>query len=212
MASNGLEEFISSARKTGATDTQIQSMLLQHGWSPSAVDVALNQPKDTAIPVPPPPAPHFGMWIGFLYIILFISLYVFATALGGIAHYAVDEHIKDNLDTINYSFYTGQYLMQGYLACLIVGFPIFAGLFLFLKHQVQKNHSIKGLRVRKILIYITLIGTFLLMLGHIIGTVYNLLGGSVTVRAAAHLGVTLLVAGTIFVYFLLDVWGDRKQS
>lgn len=212
MPNNELSVFIEKARQSKATDEQIRAALLQHGWAPDAIDGALRPASSLETLAPPPPAPHFGMWIGFLYIILFISLYVFATALGGVAHYAVDEYIKDSLDQVDYTKYIGQYLMQTYLSCLIVGFPIFAFLFLIIKRQVIKNHAIKGLRVRKILIYLTLVGTFLIMIGHIIGTVYGFLGGTVTLRAAAHLGVTFLVAGTIFVYFLLDVWGDRKQS
>lgn len=212
MANDGLSEFISKARESKSSDEQIRNLLIQHGWETAVVDSALKPVGNSSISVPPPPAQHFGMWIAFLYIILFISLYVFAVAFAGIAHYAVDEHIKDDLDTLNYAYYAGQYLMQTYLSCLIVGFPVFGFLFIFLKLQVQKNPAIKGLRVRKILIYMTLVGTFLLLMGHIIGTVYNLLGGSVTLRAVAHLGVTFFVAGSIFVYFLLDVWGDRKQS
>lgn len=213
MAQNSLQEYIAAARGKGVTDDQIRQTLLKTGWKSEDVDRAINPiGEDSTLPVPPP-AVHFGMWVGFLYVILFISLYVSATSLGGILHSWVDEAIKDNLDAAGaVSQYVGQYLMQYYLASLIVGFPIFAALFLVLKNQTIKNPTVKSLRIRKILIYITLIGTFLIMLGHLILTVYNFLGGSITARASAHFGVTLLVAGSIFVYFLVDVLGDRKQS
>lgn len=212
MPTANLQSYISEMRTKGVADEQIKAELLKHGWPEKDVNAAIT-PIQSSSPVPPPPdVSHFGMWIGFLYIILFIALYVTATAFGGILHYAVDELIPDKLDTVNLGYGAGQYLMQGYLACLIVGFPIFAVLFLFLKGQTLKNPAIKNLRIRKILIYLTLIGTFLIMLGHIIITVYGLLGGSVTMRAIGHLGVTLFVAGGIFIYFLQDVLGDRKQS
>lgn len=155
---------------------------------------------------------HFEMWIGFLYIILFISLYVCATALAGILHYAVDDFIPDNLDSMSVSYTMGAYFMKAYLASLIVGFPFFAALFLILKHQTIKNPAIKNLQARKGLIYFTLVITFLIMIGSLIATVYGFLDGSVTQRSVAHLFVTLLVAGFIFGYFLFDVWGDRRQS
>lgn len=213
MPASSLQSYIADMHSKGATDEQIKAELLKHGWPEKDVNAAFT-PIESSVSVPPPPdVSHFGMWIGFLYIILFISLYVTATAFGGILHYAVDELIQDNLDTTYAAAqYVNQYLMQGYLACLIVGFPIFAFLFLFLKRQAVKNPSVKNLRIRKILIYLTLIGTFLIMLGHIIVTVYGLLGGTVTMRALGHLGVTLFVAGGIFIYFLQDVLGDRKQS
>lgn len=207
-----IADYVTSARAKGASDDQIKNALQKAGWQESAIVSALTPVKENALPEAPPPAPHFGMWVGFLYVLLFISLYVSATALGGIFHYAVDEFIPDTLDKTNFSMTIGQYMMQFYIASLIVGFPIFAGLFLILKNQALKNPAVKGLRIRKILIYITLVGTFLIMLGHLIATVYGFLGGTVTERALAHLCVTLLVAGSIFGYFLLDVWGDRKQS
>lgn len=212
MGSNGLTEYIAAARVKKATDDQIREALLKNGWQANDINHALNPIKEDVVVVPPPPAPHFGMWIGFLYVILFISLYVFATALGGILHYGVSDFIPDKLDTVNAGYTIGKTLMQTYLACLIVAFPIFAALFLLLKKQTIKTPAIKGLRIRKILIYLTLVGTFLIMLGHVIFTVYGFLGGSVTARSLADLGVTFLVAGSIFTYFLMDVWGDRKQS
>lgn len=212
MSNSSLEDFIEEARKNDATDQEITDMLVKNGWNKSDINSALMPKSDLKIPVPPPPAPHFGMWVAFLYIILFISLYVCATALGGILHYSVDELIPDPLNNTNYGSIVGSYFMQGYLASLIVGFPIFGTLFLILKKQVLKNPAIKGLRSRKVLVYLTLIGTFILMIGHLIGTVYGFLGGSLTTRSLAHLGVTLFVAGSIFFYFLLDVWGDRKQA
>lgn len=216
MASTALTDYITAARGKGASDDQIKEVLLKNGWHENDINHALNPITDDAVAVPPPPAPHFGMWIGFLYVILFISLYVTATSFAGILHYAVNDYVPDALDQVTSSSSSYRYvyggIMQGLLACLIVGFPIFAALFLFLKHQTISNPQIKGLRIRKLLIYLTLIGTFLILLGHIITTVYSFLGGTVTMRALAHLGITFLVAGGIFVYFLMDVLGDRKQT
>ncbi len=211
MANPQLEKFIEERKAKGDSDEAISKLLLEKGWNKKDVDAAFSIKSDE-ISVPVPPQAHFGMWVAFLYIILFIALYVCATAFGGILHFAVDEKIPDALDETNYGNYVGQYLMQGYLACLIVGFPIFAGLFLFLKNQMRKTPLVKNLKSRKILVYLTLISTFILLVGHLITTVYGFLGGSVTARSIAHFGVTFFVAGSIFIYFLIDVWNDRKQS
>ncbi len=212
MANTQLQKFIESRREKGDSDKKISELLVSKGWSKKEIDMGFAVRSDDEIEVPIPPQTHFGMWVAFLYVILFISLYVCATAFAGILHFAVDEKISDSLDKVNYGNYFGQYLMQGYLACLIVGFPIFAGLFLFLKNQMRKTPLVKNLKSRKILVYLTLIGTFILLVGHLITTVYGFLGGSVTTRSIAHLGITFFVAGSIFVYFLIDVWNDRKQS
>ena len=146
------------------------------------------------------PVSQFGMWVAFLYVILFITLYVSATSLGGILHYAVDQFFKDNLDKVDYFRSIGKVLLTGYQAGLIVAFPIFASLFLFLKNQSIKNPQVKLLRTRKILIYLTLIGAFIIMIVHLIANLIFFLNGSTTIRSLGHLGVTFVIAGSIFIY------------
>lgn len=212
MSDGKLRKYIEIVREKGVSDDQIRGALIKSGWQESTINSALNEKSIDTISIPPPPAPHFGMWVGFLYVMLFIALYVWATALGGVFQFAVDEFLPDKLDNLKPAYSTGQYFMQFYIASLMVAYPIFAVLFLILKRQAIKNPAVRGIKIRKFLIYLTLIGTFIIMMGHLIGAVYQLLGGSVTERSIAHLFVTLLVAGSVFAYFFLDVWGDRKQS
>lgn len=70
----------------------------------------------------------------------------------------------------------------------------------------------RNLRSRKILIYITLIGTFLILLGNVIVTCYDLLAGNITENIIRHLLVTLLIAGPIFFYFFSEVKNDKKST
>ena len=213
MPNPELEKYIASAREQKVPDDQIRSQLIKSGWPESDVGEALAPKPLSSVGLPPPPAPHFGMWVTFQYIILFISLYVSGTALGGILHNAVNRFISDPLDqTRYYSSGVDDFMLRGYLAAIIVAFPIFAFLFVILKKQAIEKSGVRSLRARKILIYLTLVGTFVIMIGHLIGTVYGFLGGSVTTRSLAHLGVTFLVAGSIFFYLLNEVREDRKPS
>lgn len=212
MANPELEKYVKSAREQKVPDEQIRMQLVQSGWAEAEVIEAM-VPSSLSVPtLPPPPVPHFGMWVAFQYIILFISLYMSATSFAGILHYAVSKLIPDALDKTSYlgSFYDN-YLIRGYLAALIVAFPIFAFLYLLLKKQVLATPAIRNLRARKQLIYITLVGTFLIMFYDVIRTVYDLLSGAVTARSIANFFITVLVAGSIFIYFILEVKGDRKR-
>lgn len=211
MVNSELEKYITEAKEKGASNEIIKSELLKHDWSEVEVTEALN-PKGKSVNLPSPPVPRFGMWVSFQYIILFICLYVSATSLGGILHNGVDKYIQDNLDkTINgFSRYSNDFFLQGYLAGIIVTFPIFIVLFLILKRQIVIKPAIRNLRTRKLLIYATLVITFIFMVAHLITTIYGFLGGNATLRAPAHLGVTLLVAGSIFIYLLNEVREDRK--
>lgn len=212
MPNPDLEKYIADARTQNATNDQIKQQLVRSGWAESDVAAALTpQPLETPN-LPPPPVPRLGMWVAFQYIILFISLYLSATAVGGILHTVVDNLFKDRLNQFDYGSTINNYLLNFYLAFLIVGFPIFAWLFIVLKKQVIQKPAIKNLTARKILIYITLVGTFLIMVGHLIGTLLGFLNGTIALSSIFHLGVTFLVAGSIFVYLLLAVKEDRKAE
>lgn len=210
MPSEDLIKYISSLRANSVSDQTIKERLVGSGWPEKDVVIAL-APVTMATELPPPPVPHFGMWVAFEYIILFITLYLWSTCFGGILHYAVDQNIKDSIDNLSHSSASASSVMPGYLAGIIVSFPIFAVLFLILKKQSLEKPGVKNLKTRKILIYLTLIGTFLLMLGHIIFTVWGFLLAATALKSFAHLLVTLLVAGSIFGYFFIEVWGDRKN-
>ena len=212
MPNPDLEKYIATARAQNATNDQIKQQLVQGGWVESEVSEALNPQPSGAPNLPPPPVPRFGMWVAFQYIILFISLYISATALGGLLHTAVDRIFQDRINQYDYGSTINSYLLNVYLAFLIVGFPIFAYLFITLKRQTIKKPAVKNITSRKILIYITLVGTFLIMVGHLIGTIMSFLNGSIALSSIFHLGVTFLIAGTIFVYLLLAVKEDRKAE
>lgn len=164
---------------------------------------------ETLNPLKPQPS-HFSMWVGFLYIILFISLYISFTSFGGILHYAVSKYFEDPVEQSAYSLLNiDKTLLKMYIAGIIVSYPIFAILFIVLKKQIFKNPAVKNLSVRKLFIYITLVITFLIMIGHLTLTLYGFLSGNSTIASFMHFLVTFTVAGSIFVYFLLEILEDR---
>lgn len=159
-----------------------------------------------------PPTSHFGMWDSFQCVLMFISLYVMATSIGLILNYFVDKWIPA-FNAINYYGGANDYttrLFAGYSAALIVSFPFFAYFFLETTRRQKKFPYLSNLRTRKILIYLTLIGTFIIMLGSLIATVYQLMLGNMSLNFILHFAVTIAITGIIFGYFLHDVRQDRK--
>ena len=212
MPNSELLKYIETARTQGAKDDEIKAGLATAGWSASDIEKSFATNSNSSL-LPPPPAPHFGMWVAFLYIVLFICLYISFTGMGGILHHLVNQTFPDNLETrggYSYAATADDLLLKGYISAIIVGFPIFAILFLLLKKQALDKPAVKNLRIRKILIYMTLVGTFLLMIGHLIVTLYGFLGGTITSQAVGNLAVTFLVSGSVFVYLLFEVKEDRK--
>ena len=205
-----LEKYIKAAKEKGISEEIIKSQLIKTGWPEHEVTEALSPQAQNSVNLPPPPVPQFGMWIAFQYVILFITLYASATSLGGILHDAVDRYIPDLLSKTYTLPGFNDTLLKIYLAAIIVTFPVFAILFVTLKKQVLEKPAVRNLRARKQLIYITLVGTFIIMVIHLISTIYGFLNGSATIRSLAHFGVTVLIAGSIFLYFLNEVREDRK--
>lgn len=208
-----LSTYITTARGKNVPDDEIKNQLIAAGWPSDQVTAALSPSSTLPVPPPPPSIAHVGMWVGFLYILFFVSLYVLATAIGGIYDVWVDKAIPD-LGTGNSfvsDFFDNTTLVQGYLAGIIVSYPLFMTFLILLKKQLTKQPLVANLRSRKILIYITLIGTFLIMLGNVIATIFDFLTGTVTNNVLGHLCVTILIAGSIFIYFLSEVKHDRKN-
>lgn len=212
MAANDLLSYIKAAREQDVSDQDIKTTLVKSGWSENEVDQAFSSNKGQSINLPTPPVPHFGMWIGFQYVMLFTSLYISALAFAGLAHYMVNQIIPDTLNKPGIFGNANEQLLRVYLAALIVAFPIFSFLFILLKKQELSKPVVKNLIGRKQLIYITLTGTFIIMIIDLIKTIYDLLNGEVTQRSFANFVVTILIAGIIFIYYLFEVREDRKQS
>ncbi len=206
-----LTTYITNAREKNVTDEEIKNHLISAGWQPEQVAQALSQQTDLPVPPPPPSIAHVGMWTGFLYILFFVSLYVLATSVTGIFHIWIDKAIPSTQTTSFFTFESSS-ITRGYIAAIIVSYPLFLALSFALKRQMLKQPAVKNIRSRKILIYITLIGTFLIMLGDIIATSYAFLAGTVTDNVIRHLLVTFLIAGSIFYYFILEVKNDRNTT
>jgi len=158
--------------------------------------------------------PQFGMWMGFLYIIYFIALYVWATSFGNILHGIVNRYIQDALELAeasrSFGFWTPDYIIRWSLSALIIFYPIFVFTHLLIQHYVVSRQETVNIRVRKILIYITLIGTMLISCYQLAKFVYSYLNGTITLKTFVHFGVTLSIAGLIFIYYFFQIKRDKN--
>lgn len=216
--SKDILEYIKKARDQKMSDIDISNDLLKAGWGNEEINSALlNSRPDLGLHSglePPIKLVHYGMWIAFEHILLFISLYVMATSLALTLHLFVDKWFP-GVSSGGIGRYIGSFnssLLRGYLSSLIVSTPMFSGLFLHIVKRTQQEPNLRGLRARKILIYITLIGTFLFLMYGIIKIVYTLLSGNITFNFVLHFLVTSGVSGIIFGYYLNEVKSDRRNA
>src|SRR3989344_5179402 len=114
---------------------------------------------------------HSSMWDAFEHVLLFIILYVMATAIALIINFYIDKYFPGvESSYYSYSDYPSQMsgLLRGELAALIVSYPLYSFFFLAVTKRSLANPVIKTLKSRKFLIYLTLVITFVIGLVSII--------------------------------------------
>lgn len=209
-------------------DDVIRTNLIAGGWNAELIDPALKG-EMSDVP-PPPPAPTVAAQAtppvavvqnfstrGLEYVIMFISLWVSASSIGFLAHQALSNAFGVNSDS--YSFLGFD---QMSIAALVVALPIFTILFLRLKKAERNDPTVKNDPSRKRAVQLTLIITFLIGLGNVIGYVYSLITPPVTntydaalvgsgqsgIINLGHTAITLIIAGGIFAYY----WHDEHKK
>jgi len=154
------------------------------------------------------------MWDVFEHILLFISLYVFATTFTLLLHTFVNKWVPPvstgytNLYSIANTY--SSTIIRGYLSAIIVSYPLFLFLFLRITKNTLANHDLRKIRARKIMIYLTLVITFIISLINFISIVYNFLSGNVSFNFLLHFFTTFGVSSLIFLYYLNQVKEDRQ--
>lgn len=221
MVTNELLDYIKEARGKSLDDKTINSQLQGIGWSESDIKSGILA-LDSNLPLPPAPNstaeksagtshPAGNMWDAFQHALMFISLYVFASSLALILHYFVDDYLPGvQLDNYSYLGNMQSTFIIGYLSAFMVSFPLFAFFFLKITKQTLTTPQIRNLRSRKILIYLTLIATFIIMMCNVIATLYGFLSGNVSVNFVLHFVVTVGISGIVFAYYLNEVKEDRR--
>jgi hypothetical protein len=224
MSTAEIVSYITSAKSQGVSENEIIERLQKLGWSKENITQAFaTLPQNVAPPTntsqqlqSSAPSQSPGMWDAFEHILLFISLYIMTTVIGFILNYFVDKWFPGIPDaSSSYSYLSSQadsqlILLRGYLAALIVSVPLFSFFFLDITKRTFKNPLIRHIRSRKILIYLTLIITFLILVGEVIALIFTLLNGNVSLNFILHFLVTLVVSGIVFLYYLWQVKEDRK--
>jgi hypothetical protein len=216
-----LTQFIKQAQMLNLSDADITTSLVKAGWNQKDIDATFAELKTLTPPASPltvptlsVPAPvHTSLWDSFEHILLFISLYIMATSLGLVLHTYIDQWFPE------FSVYTNHYNNSSYkntfllmsLASLIVSFPLFAFFFLDIHKRTLKNTGIRRNTSRKVLIYLTLVVTFIVMLMSLISLVFGLLNGNVNLNFLCKFLVTVAISSLIFGYYLTQVKEDRKQ-
>ncbi|MBI4991944.1 MAG: hypothetical protein HZB99_01885 [Candidatus Harrisonbacteria bacterium] len=146
----------------------------------------------------------------FLHLLGIIALYISAGSLIALLFQYINILFPDPLFPIYYS--SVAWPIRWSMASLIIVFPVYLLVSWLLYKDYSKNPEKRELKIRKWLVYFTLFLTAIVIITDLVTLVYNFLGGDLTGRFLLKILVILLVAGTIFEYYLLDLRNKLAQK
>ena len=140
----------------------------------------------------------------FLHLLAIVTLYWSAISFTTLLWQYINYFFPDAL----YYYDSSASLIRFSVSSLIIVFPIFILVSWYLNKIYRRESAVRESKIRKWLIYLTLFIASLVMIGDLVSTINNLLGGGTTVQFILKSLAILLVAGFIFGYYLDDV---RKE-
>ena len=198
-----LRRFIKESLERGIDRETIRAVLLEAGWQERDVRSALAAFADVDFPVAVPrPRPYLHAREAFLYLVSFISLYVFAFSLGAVLFGLIDHTFPDTLHRYRSPASAADATA---LAAVIVAFPLYLFLMRRLAVAVAADPERRQSLVRRWLTYLTLVVGAGIILGDIIALLASLLTGDPTVSFFLKVAVVLLIVAPIFGYYLWDM-------
>jgi len=213
MASSTLTQFVKEALEKGQDRSGIRTALLTAGWREQEVDEALAAYSDVAFPIAvPKPAAYLSAREAFFYLLFFILLGVVAFNLGSLLFALIDKVVPDQLEVEDYRAGMLDSQIRGAISGLIVGTPLFLWLARILLKARQENPALQRSRIRKWLIYISLVIAGIVLVGDAIALVYNFLNGELTWRFTLKSLVVAAIAGGIFGYFITHAERDEADG
>ncbi len=196
-----ISNFIEVANQKGIPDDRIYKLLKSQGWSNQDIDLGFTQAFERIIGIPiPVPNKRRGESAKetFLYLLSFITLSIWSQALGSIGFIAVNYIINDPLE--RYRWFSN---LAGDLARLIIVYPLYLLLMKIIFSNLQEQSQNYQSGIRKWLTYIALFITALMVIGDLVWLLTSLLTGTLTLGFLLKSVIVLLIAGSIFCYYLL---------
>ena len=144
----------------------------------------------------------------FNHLLGFVALYASAVMMITLLFQYVNIWFPDQLN----NYYSSVLDIIRYSASfLVVMYPVYVLMSWLIDREFTQDPSLREIRVRKWLIYLTLFVSALTGIGDIITLVYNLLGGEFTIRFFLKVLIVLLVAGGVFLFYIWDLRGKIKN-
>lgn len=146
----------------------------------------------------------------FLFLLMFLTLYISATSFGTLLFQFINKWFPDPAQGEYYYDGTAA-TIRGATAALIITFPIF----LFVARVIAKEMDRpkrQGSKIRQWLTYLTLFIASGVIIGTLITLVNTFLSGELTIRFGLKVITVLVIAATVFGYYLWDLRQEDNEA
>ena len=206
-APDQLIAFVHDCLANGVSRSDVSRELSAAGWSAREVSLALDAFADSSLPVPVPrkrvsSSPRDA----FLHLVSLAALYNAAFAVGAVLFVLIDRWLPLPLDR-DY-FWKG--ILRWAVATLVVALPILLLVMRTIGRDAARNPVSRLTPVYRLLAYLTLLVTALVMAGDLVCVVINFLQGDATLRFLLKALVVLAVAGAVYLWYASDL--RREES
>lgn len=135
---------------------------------------------------------------GFIYILSYVTLLIFSLSLNFLLKAITNKYLIDTV--VIDRFADGDSSIIGFLAALIIAFPIFMYLNVLANKMLGNGKMRPNTGVRNWLIYLTLVIVILIIIWQIIGIFIAFLEGTLVLRSIIHILITLIISFSILAY------------
>lgn len=197
-----LRDFVRAGLAQGIGRPELERVLQDAGWPADQIRSALGQFADAPFPIPvPTPVPYLSAREAFLYLLLFTTLYLSAFNLGGLFFQLIEFAFPEPGAAVE----PVRQAIRWSVAILVVALPVFLFLAKLTSRELKSDPTKRASKVRRWLTYMTLFVAASALLGDGATLVYHLLGGELTIRFVLKVLTIVVIAGSVFWYYLRDL-------
>ena len=139
----------------------------------------------------------------FGHLLVIIGLYVSVVSFGALLFSLINIYIPDVLQ-----YEHGRFAAQSLkwpLAILVIVFPLYVWLTIYLQRDLERNPEKKELKTRRWLLYFTLFTTAVVIIGDLVTLTFRFLNGDLTLQFILKVCAILAIAGSVFTYYVWNI-------
>jgi len=209
---NDLQIFVKQGLEKGLSRENLAGALSKAGWPEDEIKTALDAYAEVDFPIAVPKRkPYLSAREAFMYLVMFLTLYIASISLGTILFQFINRWLPDVIE-YSYIYETTTQIIRSTTAALIITFPVFYWMSRMLRRAIAKDPEKRSSKIRKWLTYVTLFVAAGVIIGDMITLVTYFLGGEITLRFMLKVVTVLVIAGSVFGYYLWDLRGEEKET